>query len=177
MEEVTTEVAPEATTDGRPVDGVCVQLGAGKYPIGPQWLTVDIQPLPHITHVADLNGRWPFEDDSVDFIDASNILEHLKDPIHSMNEAWRILKVGGVIDIVVPSTDGRGAFQDPTHITFWNKNSFLYYSHDHPGYRTLYPEIKCSFDIRIGDTRPSPDKIIFTRAVCMKVPLDPVEVV
>ena len=168
--EVMTRVEPEAA-DAPPVDGVCVQLGAGKYG-RPDWITVDRIAFPGITKVADLNERWPFEDDSVDFIDASHILEHLTSIIHSMNEAWRVLKVGGVIDIIVPSTDGRGAFQDPTHITFWNKNSFLYYSQNTPEYRTLYPEIKCSFRIRVGDTAPSSDKIVFTRAVCMKVPLD-----
>ena len=30
--------------------------------------------------------------------------------------------------IEVPSTDGRGAFQDPTHVSFWNENSFTYYT-------------------------------------------------
>jgi SAM-dependent methyltransferase len=154
-----------------PVDGIAVQLGAGRF-ARPDWITVDIYPHPGITHVADLNERWPFEDDSVDFIDASHILEHLRSPIHSMNEAWRVLKMGGVIDIVVPSTDGRGAFQDTTHVSFWNKNSFLYYAVNTPDHRLLYPDIKCSFYIRLGDTAKSPDGNIFTRAVCMKVPLD-----
>ncbi len=27
-----------------------------------------------------------------------------------------------------PSTDGRGAFQDPTHVSFWNSNSFCYHT-------------------------------------------------
>ena len=27
-----------------------------------------------------------------------------------------------------PSTDDRGAFQDPTHVSFWNSNSFWYYT-------------------------------------------------
>ena len=31
--------------------------------------------------------------------------------------------------IEVPSTDGRGAWMDPTHISYWNENSFLYYTH------------------------------------------------
>lgn len=26
------------------------------------------------------------------------------------------------------STDGRGALQDPTHVSFWNPNSFWYYT-------------------------------------------------
>ena len=30
--------------------------------------------------------------------------------------------------IEVPSTDGRGAWQDPTHVSFWNEHSFWYYT-------------------------------------------------
>jgi hypothetical protein len=29
---------------------------------------------------------------------------------------------------MTPSSDGRGAFQDPTHIAFWNENSFWYHT-------------------------------------------------
>ena len=29
---------------------------------------------------------------------------------------------------LTPSADGRGAFQDPTHVSFWNSNSFWYYT-------------------------------------------------
>ncbi len=77
--------------------------------------------------VADLTKAWPWADSSVDWIQALDIIEHLPDKIHTMNEAWRVLKPGAAIDIVVPTTDGRGAFQDPTHVSYWNKNSFWYY--------------------------------------------------
>lgn len=77
---------------------------------------------------ADLNKPWPFEDNSVGIIRASHLFEHLKDPIHTMNEAFRVLAPGGWLLIEVPSTDGRGAFQDPTHVSFWNENSIWYYT-------------------------------------------------
>jgi glycosyltransferase involved in cell wall biosynthesis len=75
----------------------------------------------------DLNGEWPFEDDSVGVIRAFDVFEHLRDPLHTMKELYRVLAPGGYAFIQVPSTDGRGAFQDPTHVSFWNENSFLYY--------------------------------------------------
>ena len=78
--------------------------------------------------IADLNNPWPFEDNSVGVIRASHLFEHLKDPIHTMNEAFRVLAPGGWLLIEVPSTDGRGAFQDPTHVSFWNENSIWYYT-------------------------------------------------
>lgn len=76
----------------------------------------------------NLNDRWPLEDNSVGVIRALDILEHLSDPVHAMKEIQRVLVPGGWLLARVPSTDGRGAFQDPTHKSFWNENSFLYYT-------------------------------------------------
>jgi SAM-dependent methyltransferase len=77
--------------------------------------------------MCDLNNKWPFEDNSVGVIRAYDIFEHLKDLLHTMKEVYRVLVPGGWLFCQVPSTDGRGAFQDPTHVSFWNENSFLYY--------------------------------------------------
>lgn len=78
--------------------------------------------------IADLDGPWPFEDGSVGVIRAHDAIEHLKDPIHTMKEAYRCLAPNGWFLTMTPSTDGRGAFQDPTHVSFWNSNSFWYYT-------------------------------------------------
>jgi glycosyltransferase involved in cell wall biosynthesis len=78
---------------------------------------------------SDLSARWPFGDNSVGVLRSQGgQIASLPDPIHTMNEAWRILAHGGLFAIEVPSTDGRGAFQDPTHRSFWNENSFSYWS-------------------------------------------------
>jgi len=80
---------------------------------------------------ADLEKPWPFKDGNVGVIRASDALEHLHDPIHAMKEAYRVLAPNGWFLTNTPSTDGRGAFQDPTHVSFWNSNSFWYYcKHD-----------------------------------------------
>ncbi len=76
----------------------------------------------------DLDETWPLEDNSVGVIRAADAIEHLKSPLHLMNEAYRVLAPGGFFLISVPSTDGRGAWQDPTHVSFWNQNSFWYYT-------------------------------------------------
>lgn len=102
------------------------------------FLNVDIwQPPTAIVHMpeedwqgkfqkADLNKRWPWEDSSLDEIRAHDIFEHLKNKRFTMNEAWRVLKPGGLLDLFVPTTDGRGAFQDPTHVSFWTPNDLFY---------------------------------------------------
>lgn len=102
----------------------CLDLG-GRINAWDNFTTVD---LFDADIVADLNKPWPFKDNSVGVIRASHIFEHLKDPVHTMNEAFRVLAPGGWLLMEVPSTDGRGAFQDPTHVSFWNENSIWYYT-------------------------------------------------
>jgi SAM-dependent methyltransferase len=63
---------------------------------------------------------------------ASDFLEHLapgREIIDFWNEAYRVLAPGGWFVSHTPSTDGRGAWQDPTHLSGWNENSFLYATH------------------------------------------------
>jgi len=74
------------------------------------------------------NRDWPFVAGSVGLIRAHDALEHLKDPINTMKEVYRILAPGGWLLSLTPSAEGRGAFQDPTHVSFWNSNSFWYYT-------------------------------------------------
>ncbi len=62
-----------------------------------------------------------------------------------MNEAYRVLAPGGFLFISVPSTDGRGAFQDPTHVSFWNENSFWYYTR--ASHSRYIPDFKGRFQV------------------------------
>lgn len=94
------------------------------------YVNVDI--VPPADKICDLSQIWPWDDNSVDSILAHDIIEHLPDKIRTMNEIWRVLKPGGRIDIDIPTTDGRGAFQDPTHVSYWNRNSFYYYTDKDP---------------------------------------------
>lgn len=90
------------------------------------FVSVDI--CPPADQIADLAQRWPWEDSTIDAIAAYDIVEHLPNKIHTMNEAWRVLKRGCLFVIEVPSAShGAGAFQDPTHKTFWTRNDFQYY--------------------------------------------------
>lgn len=151
-------------------DGVNLLLGAN-YNARAGYINVDIEPLPGIDVICDLEKPWPWADESVDHILAEDIFEHLHDPFHSMNEAWRVLKPGGVLNLRLPSTDGRGAFQDPTHVSFWNANSMYYYSIDHPDYHQLYPsKVKCAYRIALDHEPPNLIKVIWFRAICQKVP-------
>jgi glycosyltransferase involved in cell wall biosynthesis len=106
-----------------------LNLGCGDNHIPGMW-NVD-RALP-ADQVVDLRFAWPWADSSVDYIVAHDVFEHLPDKIHTMNEAWRVLRPGGRIEIAVPTTNGTGAFQDPTHTSFWNRRSFLYFEAGNP---------------------------------------------
>ncbi|WP_425498338.1 methyltransferase domain-containing protein [Halogeometricum salsisoli] len=92
-----------------------VDVGAGTNPDPRATETLDIQPP--ADHVADLEGKWPFEDSSVQLIVANHVLEHIADPEHFFNEAARILTNEGILEVTVPL--GEDAKTDHTHVSEW----------------------------------------------------------
>lgn len=104
---------------------LCVDIGGGLNPY-PGYYSIDLRPDADMVY--DLNNGIPLKDNSVFVLNASHIIEHLHDKTKIMSEIHRVLTHGGWAFIEVPSTDGRGAFQDPTHVSYWNENCFLYYT-------------------------------------------------
>jgi predicted SAM-dependent methyltransferase len=120
----------------------------------------------------DLRRMWPWKDESVEELRAYDIIEHLPDKIHTMNEAWRVLKPGGMFDIIVPTTDGRGAWQDPTHVSFWNRNSFWYHEVGNLHYKRFKDSsgIKGAFMVVSEETKgPDENQIVKLHIVLGKV--------
>lgn len=107
----------------------------------------------------DVTEGLPFEDNSVDEVLAVDFLEHV--PIGKVvpliEEIYRVLKPKGGFISITPSTDGRGAFQDPHHVSFWNVNSWLYYMND--AYRELYG-IKAKFSGKVQDEHTDPQNFV-----------------
>lgn len=145
-----------------------VDLGGGLFP-KKNYLTVDYRDTANIK--CDLNDTWPLPDNSVGVLRASHIVEHLKDPIHTMNEAYRILAPGGFMFIDVPSTDGRGAFQDPTHCSWWNENSFSYYTNQQYAVY-IQPQFKGKFQVsRLFTYKIKPDiPVVRADLIAVKTP-------
>jgi predicted SAM-dependent methyltransferase len=88
--------------------------------------------------VCDIENGLPFNDNSISEIRAFDYLEHVHQNkvFFVMNEIWRVLIPQGKLELLIPSTDGRGAFQDFTHRSYWNINSLWYWTIDE--YRDLY---------------------------------------
>lgn len=114
-----------ACKDARDRNLSIVEIGGGINPRDGCDINIDLE---EGNVKADLNDGIPLPDNSVGVLNASHIIEHLHDKHKIMCEIYRVLADGGWAFIEVPSTDGRGAFQDPTHVSYWNQNSFWYYT-------------------------------------------------
>lgn len=129
-----------------------IDLGCGRHKQA-GWYGIDCQALDGVDLVADCNKTIALPDNVACEIRAFDFLEHIRNDrrIHIMTEIWRLLKPNGLFTCFTPSSDGRGAFQDPTHYSFWNENSFWYFTDD--AHRALY-DIKPKFSINTIFTTP-----------------------
>lgn len=92
------------------------------------YITVDKDQSVNPEYIEDaLDLSW--QDGCVDEIRAFHILEHIRteDKINVMKEFHRVLKPGGILEIEVPQFPHPASIQDPTHISFWCKESFWYF--------------------------------------------------
>ena len=107
-------------------------LGCGKHYVKqPGDVCVDIRQFPAVDHVWDLNVRpWKFATDG-QFMHASalHLVEHLRDLVGFMNEAWRVLARGGSLYLETPraGADTDLEWSDPTHIRCYTEHSFINY--------------------------------------------------
>jgi hypothetical protein len=171
---------------------------------------VDIRGNEKAKHIVDLfKFPWPFEDNSVDEIHASHLLEHVWDreveardlvrcpagPDQAsyqglprtevelsaggpsalcygahylgadmlfafMDECWRILKMGGWMNVVVPSGRSNRAFWDPTHRRFFMQETFLYFASEWRKINGLqHYRIKCNFGVDTSYSMPGEEML------------------
>lgn len=105
-----------------------LDLGSGGRKF-PDYESLDSDPKTNPDHLCDIERGLPFEDNTFDEIRAHHILEHIhtEKKTFVMYEIWRVLKKGGICDIELPSFPSPQSVQDPTHFSFWHRNSFMYY--------------------------------------------------
>lgn len=150
-----------------------LNLGCGKT-CPPEDFGIDIQDAEGVDLVCDLTKGIPVDDNVFDVVTARDFLEHIpqgKPNVKIMEEIYRVLKPGGRFETLVPSTSGHniGAFQDPYHVSFWNKTKFFYFLDDRFGhwFRSLY-NIKCWFEPLVLETFDNEYDVTYVRAVLKK---------
>ncbi len=130
-------------------------LYMGVTPDKPEGFTdLDRVDAPGIDIAADLAEGIKLPDNSVGVVHAVDFLQHLPDKVALFNELYRVLAPNGMLLSSTPSTDGRGAFQDPSHVAFYNENSFWYFTDRK--FARYVPSIRCRFQVsRMGTQFPT----------------------
>jgi SAM-dependent methyltransferase len=89
---------------------------------------MDAHHLPGVDIVHDLTVfPWPIQDQAVEQIWCSNVIEHLPDTVATMNEFHRIAKKDCRVFIIYPHYRSFGSYGDPTHVHFFNENMIEYF--------------------------------------------------
>ena len=108
------------------MEKLCLNLGCGSdYKEG--FINCDINPdcdgiKPD--KIIDLEKPLPFPSNTVDFVFANQVFEHIKNFVDLMIEIHRILKPNGILEARVPLFPCRAAIADPDHIRFFVPESF-----------------------------------------------------
>jgi SAM-dependent methyltransferase len=101
---------------GKPDDTLLLNLGCGSKKLD-GYVNVDFYGDPDIRH--DLNAfPYPWDDNSVDHIVMTHVLEHIPDWWSAFCECARILKPGGTLRVHVPdeSSSTALAYRDHHHV-------------------------------------------------------------
>lgn len=129
-----------------------LDIACGNHKEGPTWTGMDIQKLPGVDIVHDVNVHpWPIEAESVDRAKAWHIVEHIPPTvvtengtrfpfIEFMDECWRVLKSGARIDIECPHGASDGFMHDPTHCNMLDEFTFEYFTPDSRRYLVFQPK-------------------------------------
>lgn len=103
-----------------------LDLGCGQKSKKEGSVGLDIRPAPHVDIVHDLNQYpYPFADNEFDHIEMSHIIEHIRQPLHLMNEVHRIAKDGATIRVITPHYTSQLSYGDLEHVHHLGYISFL----------------------------------------------------
>lgn len=89
---------------------------------------MDIVALEGVDIVHDMNvAPWPIDSNSITEMIFDDVLEHSKDFLTILQEAYRVSKNGCILKISVPHFSSDNMYTDPTHTTFFSTRSFNYF--------------------------------------------------
>ena len=93
-----------------------LNIGAGSTTY-PEFINCDYSDQYNPEYVFDLEKDiWPFEDNSVTYVIAHHVLEHLGEGyFHALKEMYRVCDSGAIIDIRVPHYNNHNFYHDATH--------------------------------------------------------------
>lgn len=104
-----------------------LDIGCGKEKLSGA-VGLDMVAVPGVDVVHDLDELpYPFPDSEFDCIRMSHVLEHVKDVVKVMEEIYRIIKPGGIVEIITPHYTDDTSWRDITHRWHFHSESFAYF--------------------------------------------------
>ena len=122
---------------------VVLDLGCGPVRRHPDWIGVDrldYESVDLVGEVHDVLRMFPAG--TVDEVHSSHFFEHVHDLPRLMSEIERVLKNGGLLDVVVPHFSNPYGYSDYTHRRFFGLYTFSHLVKDNvlkariPGYQS-----------------------------------------
>ena len=101
-----------------------LNIGSGEdYKIG--WINLDYNTIYKVDINHDLDiFPYPFNNEEIDHIYVSHVLEHVHDLFKTLHELQRITKVGGTIHVRVPHFSNGNGYNDLSHKRFFGWFTF-----------------------------------------------------
>lgn len=141
-----------------------VELGPGRQKHRSLWPSIGLNPSadPKADIWHNLENGIPLPSNSIHAIKSNQFLEHIEHIIPHMNECWRVLMPGGLVEACVPHRDSPWAVADPTHKRTFVPESFQYFCIDQATGEPFVDAfsdygIKCAFTLEQCRTRPRVD--------------------
>lgn len=125
-------------------DAVRLNLGCGTKPRSGS-INLDVAALDGVDLVTDFaTGSLPLQDQSVSFIEAKDVLEHVHAPT-LLREIHRLLCPGGIVVLQAVHFSSRNLFVDPTHTSAFSVRTFDFFAGTGPfSHRSYYFDFRFS---------------------------------
>ena len=117
---------------------IILDVGCGATKV-PGAIGIDKFNIKGVDFVHDLNEfPWPFNAGKFDRLIFCHSISHLDDICHVVNECYRLLKPGGILEIVAPHYASDNFSTDPTHkINLGYRSMHYFVSNAEIGYRYI----------------------------------------
>jgi len=93
------------------------------------WENIDLWEYdPRVIPIDLEKASLPYKTSSIAEVRAHHVLEHVFNYIELLNECHRVIVPKGFIDIHVPKFPHPSSVKDPTHVRFFNEETFKYFS-------------------------------------------------
>jgi SAM-dependent methyltransferase len=117
-----------------------LDVGCGRDKL-PGAIGIDANPRSNADIIHDLDVRpWPIESDSIDFVRAQDVLEHVSDFFGVMAEIFRVCRPGATVSVRMPFMSSLNFATDPTHRRSGTSGTFDYFNPERPMGKYAYTE-------------------------------------